>query len=165
MIQLPNHQVFAKASFLAIPATLLAILTFSALSEGQEIENSKPVPQSKQDPLKTFAAPGSRCFEMRTYHTHAGKLDDLNRRFSDHTNALFVKHGMVLVGYWMPEDRPETLIYILAYPDRAARNKAWKGFMSDPAWKKAFADSRKGGPLVKKVDSVFLKATNYSPIQ
>ena len=42
---------------------------------------------------------------------------------------------------------------------------AWKAFGADPNWKKAFADSRKDGALVKKVDSVFLSATDYSPIQ
>ena len=112
-----------------------------------------------------FAAPGNRCFEMRTYHTNPGKLDALHERFNDHTNALFVKHGMTLVGYWTPEDQPETLVYILAYPSREARDASWKAFGADPDWKAAFAASRKDGKLVNKVESVFLKATRYSPIQ
>lgn len=110
-------------------------------------------------------SPGNRVFEMRTYYTHPGKLSALNKRFREHTNAIFVKHGMSLVGYWIPEGSEDTLVYILAYPTKEAREAAWKAFGADPNWKKAFADSRKDGALVKKVDSVFLSATDYSPIQ
>lgn len=108
---------------------------------------------------------GERVFEMRTYYTHPGKLEALHQRFREHTNALFVKHGMSLVGYWVPEAKEETLVYLLAYPSKEAREASWKAFMEDPAWKAAFAASRKDGPLVAKVDSEFLRATDYSPIQ
>ena len=113
-------------------------------------------------------AADNRVFEIRTYTTHEGKLDDLHARFRDHTNYLFVRHGMTLVGYWTPSDGPEsknTLVYILAYPSREAREKAWAGFLADPDWKKAFADSKKDGNIVQKVDSKFLNATDYSPLQ
>lgn len=110
-------------------------------------------------------AEGSRCFEMRTYHTHPGKLEALHKRFREHTNRIFEKHGMTLVGYWVPDDQENTLVYLLAYPSREARDKAWEGFRNDPEWKKAFADSRVDGPIVEKVESVFLKATDYSPIK
>src|SRR5436190_22453387 len=76
----------------------------------------------------------NRLFEMRTYITHEGKLDDLHKRFREHTNKLFEKHGMTLIGYWTPVDGPQaknTLVYILAYPDRDAREKSWKEFSDD----------------------------------
>ena len=109
-----------------------------------------------------------RLFELRTYTTHDGKLDDLHKRFSDHTNKLFKKHGMDLIGYWTPADGPEsnrTLVYMLAYPNMEARKKAWAGFLSDPVWKKAFKASRADGPIVKKVVSKFLNPTDYSLIK
>ena len=106
-----------------------------------------------------------RLFEMRTYTTAEGRLDALHKRFREHTNKLFVKHGMTLVGYWTPTDKPETLVYILAYPNMDARKKSWKAFMSDPVWKKAWADSKKDGPVVTKVESQFLNPTDYSPIR
>lgn len=106
-----------------------------------------------------------RLFEMRTYTTAEGRLDALHKRFREHTNKLFVKHGMTLVGYWTPTDKPETLVYILAYPNKAARKKSWKGFMGDPVWKKAWADSKKDGPVVTKVVNQFLNPTDYSPIR
>ncbi|MDH3584260.1 MAG: NIPSNAP family protein [Phycisphaerae bacterium] len=109
-----------------------------------------------------------RFFELRTYTTHEGKLDALHARFRDHTNRLFQKQGMELIGYWTPADEPrsaDTLIYVLAYRDLAHREAAWKGFKNDPEWKKAFAESRKDGPIVKKVVSQFMTATDYSDIR
>jgi uncharacterized protein YbaA (DUF1428 family) len=110
------------------------------------------------------ADPDSRCFEMRTYYAAPGKLDALNARFRDHTCKLFEKHGMENLGYWMPVDNPDAkLIYILAYPSREAREASWKAFMADPDWQKASKASETDGKLVTKAESVFLKATDYSP--
>jgi NIPSNAP protein len=114
-------------------------------------------------------APDSRCFEMRTYTAAPGKLEALHARFRDHTNKLFVKHGMTLVGYWVPRDKDKgadnTLVYVLAYPDCAAREKAWQDFTGDPVWKAARDASEVNGKLVEKVDSVLMTATDYSPIK
>jgi len=109
-----------------------------------------------------------RVFEMRTYTTHPGRLDALHARFRDHTNKIFVKHGMELVGYWTPTDEEAsstTLVYILAYPSMEARQASWKAFINDPDWKKAFAESKADGPIVMKVDSRFMAPTDYSPIK
>lgn len=111
-----------------------------------------------------LAAETFLCFELRTYTANEGKLDALHSRFRDHTMAIFENHGMTNVGYWVPQenDRNE-LIYLLAYPSREAREKAWNGFFSDPAWTAAYKASVANGRLVKKVTSVFLKPTDYSP--
>ena len=110
----------------------------------------------------------SRVYELRTYTTHDGRLDALHARFRNHTNKLFVKHGMELVGYWVPTDGPEsanTLVYILAFPSREARDASFKAFTTDPEWKAAKEASEKDGPIVKKVVSQFLKPTDYSPLK
>ncbi len=107
----------------------------------------------------------SRCFELRTYHAAPGKLDALHARFRDHTEALFEKHGMVNIGYWVPvENTNNVLIYLMAYPSREAREKSWKAFMADPDWQAAQKASEENGRLVLRVDSVFMKATDYSPV-
>lgn len=106
-----------------------------------------------------------RLFELRTYYAEPGKLDDLNARFRNVTTKLFKKHGITNCGYWMPvENENNQLIYLLAYPDRAAWEKSWKAFVSDPDWNKAKAASEVNGKLVAKVESVFLNATDYSPV-
>jgi len=114
------------------------------------------------------AADGERFFEMRTYYAAPGKLEAMHARFRDHTNKLFVKHGMQLIGYWVPAEgngTPNTMVYILAYPSKEARDKAWKDFVADPDWVKAKAASEVNGKLVDKVDILFMKPTDYSPIK
>jgi hypothetical protein len=112
------------------------------------------------------SAADTRLFEMRVYYAAEGKLDALHARFRDHTTTLFTKHGMTNLGYFVPvgENPERKLVYFLAYPDKAARDASWKGFMNDPAWKKAFADSHKDGVLVARVENAFLTATDYSAL-
>jgi len=114
-------------------------------------------------------AKDSRCFEIRTYYTLPGKLEALHARFRDHTMALFKKHGMEVVGFWGPTDKEKgsenTLVYVLAFPSREARDKAWKDFVADPDWHKARDDSEKNGKLLEKIESVILMATDYSPVK
>ncbi len=106
----------------------------------------------------------TRVFEMRTYYAAAGKLDALHARFRDHTTRLFEKHGMTNIGYWTPiENADSRLIYVLAYPDRVAREASWKNFMADPDWQKAYKASETTGALVAKVEQLFMNATDFSP--
>ncbi|HEY2910512.1 MAG TPA: NIPSNAP family protein [Gemmataceae bacterium] len=107
----------------------------------------------------------TRVYELRTYHVNPGKLDALNARFKDHTVTLFEKHGMTNGGYFTPIDNAKDtrLIYFMIYPSKEARDKSWKAFLADPDWKKVYAETTKNGKLVNKVDSHFLKATDYSP--
>jgi hypothetical protein len=112
------------------------------------------------------AAP--RLFEMRTYTANEGKFEALHKRFRDHTCKLFEKHGMTNIGYWTPTEGPgkdNTLVYLLAYPNREARDASWKAFMADPEWQAVYKESHKDGPLVSKVDSKFLAPTDYSLIK
>ncbi len=114
------------------------------------------------------AAKGQRVFELRTYIANPGKLEALHKRFRDHTNALFKKHGVEIIGFWTPTTGPEaenTLIYIVAFPSVEAQKKAWAAFMSDPEWIKAKKESEVDGVLVGKVISQTLKPTDYSPLR
>jgi hypothetical protein len=110
----------------------------------------------------------ARVFELRTYTAAPGKLEALNARFRDHTCKLFENHGMTNIGYWNPtdsKDADQKLIYVLAFPSREAAEKSWQAFRADPAWKVAREASEKNGKLVDKVESVFLKPTDYSPLK
>jgi hypothetical protein len=112
--------------------------------------------------------PDNRVFEMRTYISNPGKMSALHARFRDHTCKLFEKHGMTNVGYWSQisgDNAENTLVYILAYPSKEAREASWKAFVADEDWKKAKADSEKDGVLVGKVISVFMTGTDYSAIK
>jgi len=109
----------------------------------------------------------TRVYELRTYTCHPGKLEALKARFRDHTIAIFKRHGMESIGYWVPQDARSqtTLIYILAHPSREAADKHWAEFRADPEWKKVQAESEAGGPIVEKVESVFMTPTDFSALR
>ena len=110
----------------------------------------------------------AKIYELRTYHTNPGKMPKLHARFSEHTNQLFKKHGIQVIGYWTPAegaDAENTLIYIVAHESREAAKKAWAEFGADPEWKKVFAESEADGKIVNKVESVYMNPTDYSPLR
>ena len=102
-------------------------------------------------------------YELRTYTTNEGKLPALHNRFRHHTMALFAKHGMRNIAYWIPQDTPDTLIYIVAHKSRTAADSNWQEFVNDPDWQQVYAASIAEGRLVKNIDSVFMSKTDYSP--
>ncbi len=116
--------------------------------------------------LYAFTADAA-VYELRTYTATPGKMTNLQARFRDHTVALFKKHGFTVLGFWVPLDKPETLIYLLSFPDKAAADASWAAFRVDPDWVKARADSEKnaGGSLTAKVESVYMEATDYSALK
>lgn len=128
-----------------------------------------PAAENSTSPASPSVAKDSRCFELRTYTAAPGKLEALNKRFRDHTCALFKKHGMEIVGFWIPNDKEQgsenKLIYILAHKSREEAKKSWAAFGADPDWKKARAESEKDGKLTEKVESVFMSATDYSALK
>lgn len=88
-------------------------------------------------------------YELRVYHVNPGKMDALKARFGDHTDAIFNRHNMKSVGYWVPEDAPSSqnlFIYILEHPGRQEAEKNWAAFQADPEWKKVKAESEAQGP-------------------
>jgi hypothetical protein len=112
--------------------------------------------------------PPAKVYEMRTYTAVDGKFDAVNARFRDHTIKLFEKHGMKNVGYWTPLEGPTagtTLVYILEHASREGARASWAAFSKDPDWQKAKAASEVDGRIVAKAESVFLTATDYSPIK
>jgi hypothetical protein len=111
-------------------------------------------------------APSTAVYELRVYHVFEGKLDDLLRRFREHTTKLFERHGIKNVAYWVPTDDPlkgKTLIYILAHASREAATANWQAFRSDPEWVQVRDKSEENGKLVEKIDSTFMVLTDFSP--
>jgi len=114
--------------------------------------------------------PDTRVFELRTYHTASpAKLEALHARFRNHSTALLQKHGMTLVGFWVPTDADKgagtTLVYLVAHKSREAATASWAAFRLDPEWVKVKAESEKDGVLAEKVESVFMSPTDYSAMK
>jgi hypothetical protein len=121
--------------------------------------------------LASSSAP--RVFELRTYTTPAGRLPNLDARFRDHTVGLFGKHGMTNVIYWhlLPDQKgaETTLVYLLAHKSVDAAKESFGAFRQDPAWiaARTASEEKAGGSLTVDggVQSLFLEATDYSPLK
>ncbi|HEY3972005.1 MAG TPA: NIPSNAP family protein [Candidatus Sulfotelmatobacter sp.] len=139
--------------------TLLQALPMMALVPAAVRAEARP---GKSEPASSAAT----VYELRVYHANEGKLDDLLKRFREHTTRLFEKHGMRNVAYWTPLDEPlkgKTLIYVLAHPSREAAASNWKAFGDDAEWQKVRDQSEVNGKLVDKVDSTYMALTDFSP--
>lgn len=95
------------------------------------------------DALGANVAPDSRCFELRMYTVDPsrdgvgqfkGGINELFQRFREKEVELFEKHGAEVIGVWQDLGNPLTLVYMLAYRDRAHREEVWAGFSADPEW-------------------------------
>ncbi len=79
-------------------------------------------------------------FELRVYTAQPGKRDALAARFANRTAAIYARHGITNVGYWIPQESdPElgisaenTFIYIRGYPSKEERDKRLKAAHDDP---------------------------------
>jgi hypothetical protein len=83
-------------------------------------------------------APG--FYELRVYKAQPGKRDALAARFASRTAAVYARHGITNVGYWIPAesdkelgiDAADTFIYIRGYPSKSERDKRLKAAHDDP---------------------------------
>ena len=120
-------------------------------------------------PAAVAAEPAAaQLYELRIYTAAPGKMEAMHARFRDHTLRLFEKHGIKNVAYWtgVDEGQREKLYYVVAYPDREARERRLvNGIAKDPEFLKAVAESEKNGKLTAGVESVLLAPTDYSPMR
>ena len=107
-------------------------------------------------------------YELRTYWAAEGKHDAIIERFRSLTMGIFVRLGMQVVGFWTPKvisEETGDLVYLMAFDDVEAMEKAWETFQADPEWVAGYAASREQGPLVIKVVSTVITPTDFSPMQ
>ncbi len=114
------------------------------------------------------AQSADRVFELRTYTTPEGKLPNLQARFRDHTMEIFENHGITNIGYWTPQDEPNsanTLTYLIAHSSREAAAANWEAFLGDPEWQEVSRASQVDGRILTGVVSIFLDPLDFSPIK
>jgi len=139
-------------------------------AKGKQAVSTVPCGPNIQGDLGKNTAKDSRCFELRAYTVDPsrdgvgqfkGGIDDLHKRFREGEVEVFKKNGVDVLAVWQSLDDPNTLVYLLAYKDRAAREAGWAGFSADPKWTelrlKYFV------PLSSKI--TFMSATDYSPLK
>jgi hypothetical protein len=105
--------------------------------------------------------------ELRIYHCMPGRLPDLNKRFENITLAIWEKHGIRQAGFWTVLVGPnnQSLYYLLEWDSLAERERKWGAFMADPEWQAKRAETERNGPLVERVENLFLAPTAYSKVK
>ncbi len=145
----------------------LLLLFSSCISNSKEVDENNTLIEKNE------------VYELRIYYTHEGKFDNIISRFENHTTRLFEKHGFTNVGYWTSKSREKAsyadeilnnkdqgaLYYIVSFPNMEKRDKSWDLFINDPDWKKVYNESIKDGPIVSKIEQVFLYPTSFSQLK
>ena len=90
-------------------------------------------------------------FELRVYTAQPGKRDALAARFANRTAAIYARHGITNVGYWIPrQSDPElgisaenTFIYMRGYPSKAERDKRLQAAHDDPEFSEVVTEQER----------------------
>lgn len=148
--------------------SLLAIFSLQLAVQAQAQEAPDPCgPASDlKDGYANNVAEDSRCFELRFYTAEPavngkGGVDDLHQRFRERQQALLTQHGAELVGYWQRLDNPNTIVWLLAFRDRAHRDEVFRTFRADPEW--VALREKYNVPVNREL--FFMSATDYSAIK
>ena len=124
-----------------------------------------PAGQLSADTAQNVAA-DSRCFELRMYTAKpavddVGGINKLHQRFREEEVAIFERLGADVVAVWQRLDDPNTLVWMLAYRNRAHRDEVWKAFIVDPAWLALLAKY----PVPITAEVYMMSATDYSKMK
>lgn len=106
-------------------------------------------------------------YELRVYRCMPGRLPDLNKRFETVTLKMWERHGIRPLGFWttLIGESNQDLHYLLEWKNLAERERVWGGFMSDPEWLKARAETEKNGPIVAQITNTILAPTAFSKMK
>lgn len=116
--------------------------------------------------LSGNVAADSRCFEIRMYTAEpikdgVGGIDNLHQRFREKEVSIFEKHGAEVIAVWQRLDDPNTLVWMLAYRDRAHRTAVWEAFLADPEW----VELRQKYEVPISANTFMMSATDYSNLK
>lgn len=153
-------------------ATFTVVIYFCLTGMAHAQDDLAPCGPKGQLPtgLSNNVATDSRCFEIRMYQADTGRngggdydlaIDELHQRFREKEVAIFEKHGAEIVAVWQNLDDPNTLVWMLAYRDRAHRTEVWDGFRADPEW----TALREKYPVPVEANVFMLSATDYSALK
>ena len=119
--------------------------------------------------LGNNVAADSRCFEIRMYTVNkdgegtAGfDIDMLHQRFREEEIAIFEKHGAEFMGAFQSLENPDTLIWMLAYRDRAHRQEVWGRLPRRPRPWTALLE-KYNVPIT--IEAFTMSATDYSALK
>ncbi len=142
---------------------LIISLGFSATAQAQGPPDACGPAGQLSAELSANVAADARCFELRMYTAtnERGDINALHQRFREEEVAIFEKHGADVIAVWQRLDDPNTLVWMLAYRDRAHRDEVWAGFAADPDW----TALRQKYDVSLSIEAYWMSSTNYSKLR
>lgn len=106
-------------------------------------------------------------YELRVYDCLPGRLPALLKRFSEHTLAIWERHGIRQAGFFttVVGGSSQRLTYFLAWESLAEREAKWTAFVTDPAWLKVRDESERDGQIVANITNQLLAPTAFSSVR
>ena len=130
------------------------------LREGRD---ANPTPNTAKPAARLLDGP---LYELRIYQASEGRFQHLIKRFREHTDRIFKKHGLKALGYWIPTDgsvkNRRKFVYLLEHPSRYEAYRNWTNFFNDKEWEKVMDKPEFQGLLSEKPTSIFLTPNDYS---
>jgi hypothetical protein len=100
-------------------------------------------------------------YELRIYTMHEGRMDAIQARFSNHTLGIFRRLGMKVNDFWVDQEGQSKLYYVMEYGSKEERERQWNAFRQDPEWAEVKKNSEASGPIVEKVEEIFMTRADY----
>ena len=102
--------------------------------------------------------------QLRIYEIFEHNKQTFHDRFRDHAARIMARHGFRILAMWETRTEPRTeFVYLLTWPDEAAKDAAWQSFMADEEWQEIKrVTAGEHGDLVGAIEDRVLRATDYS---
>ena len=104
--------------------------------------------------------------QLRIYEIFEKNKAAFHARFRDHAARIMrTRYGFQIVAMWETRfgDRTE-FVYLLEWPDEAAKTAAWSGFMADAEWTEIKRVTHaEHGLMVGQIEDRLLAPVEYSP--
>jgi hypothetical protein len=145
-----------KRPMLILVIALLHIASYS--SAQQQVDRKSSTAEVKKEATRMI-------YQLRIYEIFEHNKAAFHERFRDHAARIMRKYGFHIVAMWEAQtDRRTEFVYLLAWPDEAAKDAAWAAFMADEEWSEIKrVTGAAHGKLVGAIEDRVLVPTDYSP--
>jgi len=103
--------------------------------------------------------------QLRIYEIFEPNQAAFHARFRDYAARIMQRYGFEIAAMWETRSGEKTqFVYLLEWPDEAAKTAAWSAFMSDVEWAEIKrVTSAQHGTLVGAIEDRILTPLDYSP--
>jgi len=109
-MDVPSLNTHSRVTWHAVPKALIGSAIAVILTGAAQAQQAPTASSDQNKPeMQEVVVTGTLLKRVDAETAEAVttvKMDALKARFGDHTDALFRKHNMKSVGYWIPQDEP-----------------------------------------------------------